>query len=113
MSSEQKTKHVIYNTARKICKEAGSKFNMEYTQDAQDLIAELTYKQIQLMGFDLEAFQKHAKRSTINTDDVKLLVRRNDSLKEMVDAKVQVIAANKPAEAATSAAAPPKRKRKM
>lgn len=31
---------------------------MEYSQDAQDLIAELTYKQIQLMGFDLEAFQK-------------------------------------------------------
>lgn len=36
-----------------------------------------------------------------------------DFQKEMVDAKVQVIAANKPAEAATTAAAPPKRKRKM
>ena len=31
-------------------------------------------------GGDLEAFAKHAKRSTIQADDVKLLVRRNKGL---------------------------------
>ena len=31
-------------------------------------------------GGDLEAFAKHAKRSTVQADDVKLLVRRNKGL---------------------------------
>ena len=31
-------------------------------------------------GGDLEAFAKHAKRSTVQADDVKLLVRRNRGL---------------------------------
>ena len=31
-------------------------------------------------GGDLEAFARHAKRSTVQADDVKLLVRRNKGL---------------------------------
>ena len=31
-------------------------------------------------GGDREAFAKHAKRSTVQADDVKLLVRRNKGL---------------------------------
>ena len=40
------------------------------------------YCSLQLIeyGGDLEAFAKHAKRSTVQADDVKLLVRRNKGL---------------------------------
>ncbi|CAH0554813.1 unnamed protein product [Brassicogethes aeneus] len=109
MSTEQKTKHVIYNTSRKICKEVGETVNVEFSPDALDLIAEFAYKKILLMGSDLDAFQKHAKRSTITSDDVKLLVRNNESLKELVNNKLQIIASTKPAGDTTVAA---KRKRK-
>ncbi|CAH1154126.1 unnamed protein product [Phaedon cochleariae] len=108
MSNEQKTKQSIHNTTRKIANEVASNFNMEIDADALDIIAELTYKKIQLYGLDLDAFQKHAKRSTINADDVKLLVRRNESLKQLVDSKLQTINSMKPPEAA----GPSKRKRK-
>lgn len=76
----------------------GTQLEMEYESDAVDLIAELTYKKLISYGSDLEAFERlkgqtkrslnsmifaflrHAKRATINADDVKLLVRRNNSL---------------------------------
>ncbi|KAG5871479.1 hypothetical protein JTB14_032193 [Gonioctena quinquepunctata] len=108
MTTEQKAKQTVHNTAKKIAREVGSGFNMEFDTDALDIIAELTYKKLLLYGTDLDAFQKHAKRSTINADDVKLLVRRNESLKELVDSKLQTINALKPADSANAA----KRKRK-
>jgi centromere protein S len=33
---------------------------------------------------DLESFAKHAGRSTVTTDDVLLITRRNDALQEIV-----------------------------
>lgn len=33
---------------------------------------------------DLESFAKHAGRATVTTDDVLLLCRRNDALREIV-----------------------------
>nr|XP_023013128.1 centromere protein S-like [Leptinotarsa decemlineata] len=108
MTTEQKTKQTIHNTARKIAKEISANFDMEFDSDALDIIAELTYKKLQLYGTDLDAFQKHAKRSTITADDVKLLVRRNESLKELVDSRLQAIIARNPHEPTNNQ----KRKRK-
>ncbi|VEN48372.1 unnamed protein product [Callosobruchus maculatus] len=51
---------------------------------------------------------RHAKRSTITADDVKLLVRRSESLKAVVEAKMKLLNSLKPNEAP----APAKRKRK-
>ncbi|KAJ8911036.1 hypothetical protein NQ315_017402 [Exocentrus adspersus] len=104
-----KSRQVVYNTARKIAEEAAACLDMECDPDALDIIAELTYKKLQLYAVDLEAFQKHAKRSAITADDVKLLVRRNESLKELVDKKLQAINSLKPPESTTSGV---KRKRK-
>lgn len=63
------------------------------------IINEIVWKQMNLIAKDVEAFAKymliihsitdiiffiddcrHAKRSTVNIDDVKLLVRRNEDL---------------------------------
>ncbi|XP_044271117.1 centromere protein S-like isoform X1 [Tribolium madens] len=88
-TKEQKLKHSVYFTSRKMSREVGAHLNLEFDSDVLDLIAELTWKKLILYASDLEAFQKHAKRSTVTSDDVKLLVRRNDSLKELMASKLQ------------------------
>ncbi|CAH2011244.1 unnamed protein product [Acanthoscelides obtectus] len=108
MSNVQKTKHSIYNTARKLSKEVAADLKVEFHQDVLDIIAELVYKKLVLYGSDLDAFQKHAKRSTITADDVKLLVRRSETLKTVVESKMNLLSSLKPAEAPTAV----KRKRK-
>lgn len=96
MSVEQMVRQSIHNSAKAIIKELGEKLGVEFDQNAQSIIAELTYKRLLIYGSDLEAFQKHAKRSTITADDVKLLVRRNDSLREIMENKLNKLIALKP-----------------
>jgi len=47
-------------------------------------LTELVYAQIQSASRDLESFAKHAGRSTVTTDDVLLLARRNDGLQTLL-----------------------------
>ena len=44
------------------------------------------------MPKDLEMYARHVKRSTINTDNVKLLVRRSHSLLKYITEKNEKIA---------------------
>ncbi|XP_056639037.1 centromere protein S-like [Diorhabda carinulata] len=109
MSNEQKTRQTIYNTTKEIANKIGGKYEVEFDNNSIDLISELVYKKIISYGKDLESFQKHAKRSTITTDDVKLLVRNNKSLVELVDSKLKVLNSLKQTEDPTTTS---KRKRK-
>ncbi|KAK4875433.1 hypothetical protein RN001_011855 [Aquatica leii] len=95
MSLEQKLQTAIYDDVRKICREVGIYLDMEYESSGIDIIAEMTWKKLQSYASDLEAFQKHGKRSTITADDVKLLVRNNQSLKDLLDLKIKEIATAK------------------
>jgi len=45
-----------------------------------DCITNLGIQQLETLSNDLEAFAKHGKRTIVNTDDVKLLARRNPKL---------------------------------
>ena len=45
-------------------------------------LSEMVWAQIANVTTDLEAFAKHAGRSTINTKDVVLLARRNEALED-------------------------------
>lgn len=51
-----------------------------FTKGFIALLSETTTETLQLFTQDVEAFARHGKRSTINTDDVKLLCRRNPGL---------------------------------
>lgn len=47
-------------------------------------LSEMAWAQIENVAHDLEAFAKHAGRSTINMKDVVLLGRRNEGLEEVL-----------------------------
>jgi centromere protein S len=57
-----------------------SKFRMPWSVTAQTGLARVIEEQLKCAAKDVEAFCKHARRSTINADDVRLLARRNPSL---------------------------------
>ncbi|KFY45508.1 hypothetical protein V495_02952 [Pseudogymnoascus sp. VKM F-4514 (FW-929)] len=52
-------------------------------------LTEMVWAQIESVSQDLESFARHAGRSTVTTDDVLLVTRRNDALhdimKEFID----------------------------
>ncbi|KAJ8731563.1 hypothetical protein PYW07_004727 [Mythimna separata] len=81
LSSTQKTRASLHRDVRTIGTETCHFLGLEITKPAIEIVAELVYKKLSVYGADLEAFAKHAKRSTINAEDVKLLVRRCPSLK--------------------------------
>ncbi|KAK9700409.1 CENP-S protein [Popillia japonica] len=55
---------------------------IDFDEAAVELVGEMVFKKLLLYGSDLEAFCKHARRSTVTPDDdVKLLCRNNASLK--------------------------------
>ncbi|XP_072387185.1 centromere protein S-like [Diabrotica undecimpunctata] len=109
MSTEQKTRQIVYNTTKEMVNKIAPQYEMEFDNNSIDLISELVYKKIQMYGSDLDAFQKHAKRSTITAEDVKLLVRNNKSLLNIVESKLQVLNSLKKGEESTTTT---KRKRK-
>ncbi|XP_063826028.1 centromere protein S-like [Ostrinia nubilalis] len=81
LTKNQKIQATLHRDVRAICTETCHFLGLEITKPAMEIIAELVHKKLSVYGADLEAFAKHAKRSTINAEDVKLLVRRNPSLK--------------------------------
>lgn len=74
--TQERLKLSIHNAINNICKDKG----INSTPEALLAMTELTLQKAMLYGSDLESFCKHAKRSTITLDDVKLLLRRNERL---------------------------------
>ncbi|KAK5059828.1 hypothetical protein LTR84_009711 [Exophiala bonariae] len=58
-------------------------------------LMELVWAQIGSAAVDLESFAKHAGRSTIKTDDVMLLARRNEGLAELLKKELENIESSK------------------
>lgn len=77
---EQRLKMSVHFTVGKMCEEQESKYDIKFTKQVISVINEIVWNQIRQAAQDLESFAKHGKRTTINIEDVKLLVRRNESL---------------------------------
>jgi len=87
-SHDQKLKVSLHYTVGKMCEEQAANIQVNFNKQMIGTINEFVWKQLKLITKDLEAFAKHGKRSTVNIEDVKLLVRRNEDLK----AKLETIA---------------------
>ncbi|KAI3656111.1 hypothetical protein MP638_002245 [Amoeboaphelidium occidentale] len=52
------------------------------------LLTEAVLKYAEVLALDLEAFSKHAKRTVIGVDDVKLAARKNEVLAETIGKQI-------------------------
>ncbi|KAM4871983.1 centromere protein S isoform 1-T2 [Thomomys bottae] len=90
-SYQQRLKAAVHYTVGGLCKEVELDKEMQFSKQTIAAISELTFRQCENFAKDLEMFARHAKRSTINTDDVKLLARRSNSLLKFITEKNEEI----------------------
>ncbi|KAM5321922.1 centromere protein S-like [Glossophaga mutica] len=91
-SYQQRLKAAVHYTVGCLCAEAASDTQVQLSKQTVAAIAEVTFRQCENFAKDLEMFARHAKRSTINTEDVKLLARRSNSLLKYITEKNEEIA---------------------
>ncbi|KXN66422.1 hypothetical protein CONCODRAFT_11748 [Conidiobolus coronatus NRRL 28638] len=73
----------IWLSVGKICDEEGKSNNFTTSTNFKTVLSQLVTEQLETFVKDLEMFSKHAKRSVINNDDIKLCLRRNPDLVNM------------------------------
>ncbi|KAM6108871.1 centromere protein S [Pterocles gutturalis] len=83
----QRLRAAVHYTAGGLCQEVAEDKGVEFSKQAVAAIAEITFRQCESFAKDLEMFARHAKRSTITTEDVKLLARRSSSLLKYITEK--------------------------
>ncbi|CAK7263388.1 MHF histone-fold complex component [Sporothrix epigloea] len=86
---EQELKSALWSAVSDMVDQESIKQNRNATPQFIGALADMVWTQIESVAADLESFSRHAGRSTIMTDDVLLLARRNEDLheilKELVD----------------------------
>ncbi|KAH3822248.1 centromere protein S-like [Dreissena polymorpha] len=91
----QRLKAAVHHTTLKICKEDCEEKDVKLNRMVVAAISETTWKKCEHFATDLELFAKHAKRSTINADDVKMLVRKSPKLLEYITGIQEEMSASK------------------
>ncbi|XP_003989531.2 centromere protein S [Panthera pardus] len=91
-SYQQRLKAAVHYTVGCLCEEVASDREIRFSKQTIAAISELTFRQCENFAKDLEMFARHAKRSTINTEDVKLLARRSNSLLKYITEKSEELA---------------------
>ncbi|MEE6485177.1 hypothetical protein FKM82_014196 [Ascaphus truei] len=93
-SRTQRLKAAVHYTVGSLCKEVADDKEIQFSKQAIAAITEITFRQCETFAKDLEMFARHAKRSTINMEDVKLLARRSNSLMAHITKYSEEIASN-------------------
>ncbi|XP_049631358.1 centromere protein S [Suncus etruscus] len=91
-SYRQRLKAAVHYTVGRLCEKVAADKEVTFSKQTIAAIAEMTFHQCENFAKDLEMFARHAKRSTINTDDVKLLARRSSSLLKYITEKNEELA---------------------
>ncbi|XP_059808247.1 centromere protein S [Hypanus sabinus] len=90
----QRLRAAVHYTVGCLCEEIGENKQVEFSKQTIAAISETTFRQCENFAKDLERFAKHGKRTTINTDDVKLLARRSKALENFITEKCNELAAS-------------------
>ncbi|KAL0978723.1 hypothetical protein UPYG_G00174330 [Umbra pygmaea] len=88
----QRLKAAIHHTVGRLCQSLGENHQMEFSRPVIAAITETTFRQCDVFAKDLEAFARHAKRSTVSMEDVKLAARRSTALYNFIQSKSEEIA---------------------
>ncbi|KAJ9130036.1 hypothetical protein NKR19_g10069 [Coniochaeta hoffmannii] len=87
--TRERLKAALWFAIGKMADEETLKRNRNATPQFIGSLTELVMAQIEAVAIDLESFSRHAGRTTVTTDDVLLLARRNEDLhgiiKDFVD----------------------------
>lgn len=81
---EQRLKSALWFSIGKIVDEETLKLGVNATPQFIGALTEMVWAQIENVSTDLKSFARHAGRSTISTDDVMLLSRRNEGLETVL-----------------------------
>ncbi|OAA67043.1 apoptosis-inducing taf9-like domain protein [Niveomyces insectorum RCEF 264] len=86
---EQELKAALWSAVSDMVDQESIKQNRNATPQFIGALVDMVWAQLETVASDLKSFSRHAGRSTVTTDDVLLLGRRNDDLhdilKELVD----------------------------
>ncbi|KAI1325338.1 kinetochore component CENP-S-domain-containing protein [Xylariaceae sp. FL0255] len=81
---EERLKSALWYHVGKMVDEEMLRRNRNVTPQFIGALTEMVWTQIENVAGDLESFSRHAGRSTITTDDVLLLARRNGDLHDLI-----------------------------
>uniref|UniRef100_A0A3P9N9Q4 Centromere protein S n=1 Tax=Poecilia reticulata TaxID=8081 RepID=A0A3P9N9Q4_POERE len=85
-------KAAVHYTVGRLCQKIGEEHRREFSRQTIAAIAETTFRECDIFAKDLEAFARHAKRSTVSAEDVKLLARRSSALSNHIQNKSEELA---------------------
>ncbi|XP_065711314.2 centromere protein S isoform X1 [Patagioenas fasciata] len=109
----QRLKAAVHYTVGCLCEEVAEDKDVQFSKQTIAAISEITFRQCENFAKDLEMFARwvlehltvtkasfacvqlqHAKRSTVTTEDVKLLARRSNSLLKYITQKSEELASS-------------------
>ncbi|XP_078094809.1 centromere protein S [Mustelus asterias] len=93
-AQSERFRAAVHYTVGCLCQEVGEDKEIEFSKQTIAAIAETTFRQCENFATDLELFAKHGKRTTVNTDDVKLLARRSKALLTFITEKCNDLASS-------------------
>ncbi|PAA84478.1 hypothetical protein BOX15_Mlig005592g2, partial [Macrostomum lignano] len=70
----------LHYAVDKLCDSVATQQQCKFSPEVVAAIAESVHRLAQTYSLDLESFARHAKRSTVGIDDVRLCARRNPQL---------------------------------
>ncbi|CCX07368.1 kinetochore component CENP-S-domain-containing protein [Pyronema domesticum] len=85
----ERLKSALWYTIGKAVDNVGVELDVNATPQFIGALTEMVFSQVELVAKDLESFANHAGRTTVSTDDVLLLTRRNQALGEIIKEKVE------------------------
>ncbi|PTB62887.1 hypothetical protein BBK36DRAFT_1172177 [Trichoderma citrinoviride] len=103
-NDRERLKSALWYAIGQIVDEESLKRNRNATPQFIGALTEMVWAQIESVAIDLETFCNHAGRTTVTTDDVLLLARKNPDLHDIMKDFVDGLRAEKEAAGAGAGA---------